>query len=253
MLYKTISIRTYGAALFVIVILLTLTVGSSTAVTAFSRIKKLPIYSVETKEKRIAVTFDAAWSADDTEELIEILNKYNAKCTVFAVGEWLEKNSEAAKAFFESGHELANHSNTHPAFSKLSREEIKNEIILCNEKIERITDEKCKLLRAPSGDYTNESLEVTEELSMKMIQWSVDSLDWKLLTSEEMYARVISKTENGSILLFHNGVKNTPEALEKILSKLQEDGYSFVTVSELIFWENYEIDNTGKQINKKNA
>lgn len=253
MLYKTISIRTYSAALFVIVILLTLTVGSSAAVTAFSRIKKLPIYSVETKEKRIAITFDAAWSADDTEELIEILNKYNAKCTVFAVGEWLEKNSEAAKAFFESGHELANHSNTHPAFSKLSREEIKNEIILCNEKIEKITDEKCKLLRAPSGDYTNESLEVTEELSMKMIQWSVDSLDWKLLTSEEMYARVISKTENGSILLFHNGVKNTPEALEKILSKLQEDGYSFVTVSELIFLENYEIDNTGKQINKKNA
>lgn len=76
---------------------------------------------------------------------------------------------------------------------------------------------------------------------------SVDSLDWKLLSVEEMYERVTNKVQNGSIILFHNGVENTPEALDKILIELEKDGYEFVTVSELIYWNNYEIDHTGKQ------
>ena len=77
---------------------------------------------------------------------------------------------------------------------------------------------------------------------------SVDSLDWKLLSVYKMYNRVVNTVQNGSIILFHNGVENTPEALDKILTKLQKDGYEFVTVSELIYWDNYEIDHTGRQI-----
>ena len=76
---------------------------------------------------------------------------------------------------------------------------------------------------------------------------SVDSLDWKKLSVDEMYSRVTKKVQNGSIVLFHNGAENTPEALDKILTKLKTDGYEFVTVSELIYWDNYEIDHTGKQ------
>ncbi len=79
---------------------------------------------------------------------------------------------------------------------------------------------------------------------------NVDSLDWKLLSVDEMYSRVTNKVQNGSIILFHNGIENTPEALDKILSKLEKDGYKFVTVSELIYWEDYEIDHRGKQIIK---
>ncbi len=80
---------------------------------------------------------------------------------------------------------------------------------------------------------------------------SDDSLDWKKLSVNEMYERVISKAQNGSILLFHNGVENTPKALDKILTKLEKDGYKSVTVSELIYWDNYEIDHTGRQIKTK--
>ena len=75
-----------------------------------------------------------------------------------------------------------------------------------------------------------------------------DSLDRKKLSVDEMYNRVIDKTQNGSIILFHNGVENTPEALVKILTKLEKDGYESVTVSELIYWDNYEIDHSGRQI-----
>ncbi len=209
---------------------------------------KLPIYCVETQEKKIAVTFDAAWSAEDTDEIIGILKKHSAKATFFAVGDWVEKNPDAVKKLYDAGHEIGNHSDTHPSFSNINREEIKTEILNCNKKIESVTGVAPKLVRAPSGDYDNKSIEITHSLNMKMIQWDVDSLDWKLLSVDEMYSRVISKTQKGSILLFHNGVENTPEALDKILTKLEKDGYEFVTVSELIYWDDYEIDHTGRQI-----
>ena len=233
-------------ALLTITIISTVTI-SHIGTTVSNSLRILPIYSVATDEKKIAITFDAAWSAEDTDKLIEILKKHKAKATIFAVGDWIDKNPEAVKKFHKNGHEMANHSNTHATFSKIGREEIKQEILDCNKKIEAITGVAPKLVRAPSGDYDNKSIEVAESLGIKMVQWDCDSLDWKLLSVEEMYSRVTNKVQNGSILLFHNGVENTPDALDKILTKLGKDGYEFVTVSELIFWDNYEIDHTGRQ------
>jgi polysaccharide deacetylase family sporulation protein PdaB len=210
-------------------------------------IRRLPIYCVETDEKKVSITFDAAWSAEDTDEILAILKEYNAKVTIFVLGTWVDSNPDAVKKFHKAGHEIANHSDTHKLFSKVSREEVIKEIEECNKKIEAVTGEKVKLLRAPSGDYDNKSIEIAESMNMKMIQWSVDSLDYKKLSVDEMYSRVVTKTENGSIILFHNGVENTPDALRKILEKLKNDGYEFVTVSELIYWDNYKIDYSGKQ------
>lgn len=247
--YKVIKI----SSALIVFIMISLTIISTVTIshistTVSNSIRKLPIYSVDTNDKKIAITFDAAWSAEDTDTLIEILKAHNAKATFFAVGDWVENNPEALKKLFDNGHEIGNHSDTHAAFSKISREEIEKEIVNCNNKIKAITGVAPKLVRAPSGDYDNKSIEVTENLQMKMIQWDCDSLDWKLLSVDEMYSRVTSKVQNGSILLFHNGVENTPEALDKILTKLESDGYEFVTVSELIYWDNYEIDHTGRQI-----
>lgn len=249
-MFKSINLNR-GLILFLCCTVLCFSISLSVVnrvISTTSQNRLLPIYSVETTEKKIAITFDAAWSAEDTDLLIDILHKHNAKATFFVVGDWVDKNPEAVKNLFDKGHEIGNHSDTHPSYSKLSREEIRQDMIACNNKIEAITKQKNKLCRAPSGDYDNKSIEVCESLGMKMIQWDVDSLDWKLLSVEEMYERVISKTTNGSILLFHNGVKNTPEALDKILTKLKTDGYEFVTVSELIYWNDYEIDHTGRQI-----
>ncbi len=246
--FKVIKISSF----FIIVTLLALTIVSTVTISHIglavsNSVRKLPIYSVDTKDKKIAITFDAAWSADDTDQLIEILKKHNAKATIFAVGDWVEKNPEAVKKFHKNEHEMANHSDTHAAFSKITREEIKQEIINCNKKIEEITGVAPKLVRAPSGDYDNKSIEVTESLHMKMIQWDCDSLDYQKLSVDEIYNRITSKVQKGSIILFHNGVENTPMALDKILTKLKNDGYEFVTVSELIYWDNYEIDHTGRQ------
>ena len=209
--------------------------------------RKLPIYSVQTDEKKIAITFDAAWTNQDTDELIKILKKHNAKATFFIVGDWAEKFPESVKAFYNAGHTIANHSDTHKAFSKCSREEIHEEIVNCNKKLETITGDKATLLRVPSGDYTDQSIEVANNLEMYTIQWNVDSLDYTGLSVDEIVQRVLSRTENGSIVLFHNGVENTAEALDTILTELSAQGYSFVSVNDLIYKDNYYLDHTGKQ------
>lgn len=213
--------------------------------------KKLPIYGVETNEKKIAITFDAAWTNQDTEEIIKILEKHNAKATFFIVGDWAEKFPESVKAFFDAGHTIANHSDTHKAFSKCSRNEIKEEIENCNKKLEAITGQKVTLVRAPSGDYTDQSIEVAKSLGMYTIQWDCDSLDYTKISVDEIVNRVVKGTKSGSIILFHNGVENTAPALDRILTELTKQGYTFVSVENLIYKENYSIDHTGRQYKNK--
>lgn len=214
---------------------------------ANAQTRKLPVYCVETAEKKIAVTLDAAWGAEDTETLLSILDAYNAKVTVFAVGDWVRRNPDAVKAFAAAGHTIGNHSDSHKAYSKLSPAEITADIEKCNAEIERCIGQRPKLLRAPSGDYTDAVITAAEECGMQTVQWSVDSLDWQGLTVAEMVKRVTAGAENGSILLFHNDVKNTPEALSSILEILSARGYQFVTVEDLLYWESFRIDSTGMQ------
>lgn len=149
-------------------------------VASSSATRQLPIYAVATDEKKIAITFDAAWTNQDTDELIKVLKKHNAKATFFIVGDWAKTFPESVKAFYDAGHTIANHSDTHKAFSKCSRKEIKEEIENCNEKLEGIIGEEVTLLRAPSGDYTNQSMDVAKSLGMYTIQWDCDILDTKV-------------------------------------------------------------------------
>lgn len=214
--------------------------------------KIIPIYCVDTQEKKIALTFDAAWGADDTDEIIDILGQYNAKATFFVVGDWARKYPDEVKALYSAGHEIGNHSDTHKAYSKLSAEEIAADIENCNEAVNNAIGVKPTLIRAPSGDYNNTSETACRNAAMTTIQWSVDSLDWQGLSSDEIISRVVNAADCGSIILFHNDVRNTPQALRGILNVLSQQGYSFVSVGELIYKENYRIDATGKQIAVQN-
>ncbi len=231
--------------IFAVTIIIGMLLNENISVAGTNR--KLPIYSVDTSEKKVAITFDAAWTNQDTSELIEILKKHNAKATFFIVGDWAEKFPESVKAFFDAGHTIANHSDTHKAFSKCSYNEIKEEIVNCNKKLETITGVPVTLVRAPSGDYTDQSLDVCKELGMTMIQWNCDSLDYTKISVDEIVNRVVAGTDNGSIILFHNGVDNTAEALDRILTDLENQGYTFVSVEDLIYKDDFYIDHTGKQ------
>ena len=118
----------------------------------------------------------------------------------------------------------------------------------CNNKIKKITGVSPILFRPPYGDYNNSLVEAVKSSNMYCIQWDVDSLDWKNPAPKDMIARVTSKVKPGSIVLFHNGAKNTPEALPKIIETLQSQGYQIVPVSQLIYKDGYKIDNAGMQI-----
>ena len=194
------------------------------------------------------------WGNDDTEQLINILKEYDAKATFFVVGAWVDKYPESVKQLSDAGHQIMNHSNTHPNMSSLSNTQKLDELNSCNKKIADITGKVPTLFRAPYGDYDNATIEATESLGMFTIQWDVDSLDWKdSATADSIAKRVINKVEPGSIVLFHNDADHTPEALPTILKTLKEQGYEFVFISDLIMTENYTIDHSGKQCAKKDG
>lgn len=248
---KTIFLTKKKLAIVFLVLALLVLFGaigiSRGAVATVAQTRLLPIYCVDSSQKCVALTFDAAWGNEDTQELIDTLGKYNAKATFFLVGSWVDKYPESVKALSDAGHSIQNHSNTHPNLPQLSTEGIEKEITLCNEKITKITKKTPTLIRPPYGDYSNSLIECVNSLGMYAIQWDVDSLDWKNLSADEIYNRVVNNVKNGSIVLFHNAALNTPEALGKILKKLSDDGYKFVTVENLIYKSGYSIDHTGKQ------
>ncbi|MCM8711630.1 polysaccharide deacetylase family sporulation protein PdaB [Clostridium sp. SYSU_GA19001] len=212
--------------------------------------KKVPIYSVETKDKKIALTFDLSWGNDNTSKILDILDEYKVKATFFLVGAWIDDNENLVKDIVKRGHELGNHTNKHPDMTKISKEKMLQDIMSCEAKIIAISGQSTKLFRCPSGAYNDLVIETVQNAGYYCIQWDVDSIDWKEHGADIEYNRVIKKTKPGSILLYHNTAKYTPETLPKVIKKLQEDGYSFVKVSDLIYKNNFYIDAAGKQISK---
>lgn len=218
------------------------TVGAGTDST-----RLLPIYSVDTDEKKVAISFDCAWGVEYTDKLLDLMEKHGVKCTFFAVQFWVEKYPEYAKKIVDAGHELGTHSRTHPYMSKLSKAEIIDELETSCAAIERITGQKVTLFRPPYGDYDNDLISACGEKGLYPIQWDVDSLDWKNLSATEIGMRVINGAKNGSIILCHNNGLHTAESLPLIFSTLQNRGYEFVPIGELIYKENYFLDHNGRQ------
>lgn len=214
--------------------------------------RQLPIYCVQRDQKMIAISFDAAWGNEDTQELIDILARYNVKATFFVVGEWVDKYPESVKALHDAGHEVMNHSDDHAHMTQLSKEEIIADVEACNDKIEAVTGVRPTLIRPPYGEYDDNVITAIRSIGMEPIQWDVDSLDWKDLSAQEITKRVTSKVQAGSIVLFHNAALHTPEALPTILETLLQEGYTFVPISQLIlpgtYNTDYTIDHTGRQM-----
>ncbi len=211
-------------------------------------IKKLPIYSVKTEEKKVAISFDCAWGVDYTDKLLEIMESENVKCTFFAVEFWTVKHPEYIKKISDAGHEIGTHSATHPHMSKLSAKAINKELMSSVKAITDITEKKVEVFRAPFGEYNDTVIEEAEKLGLYTIQWDVDSLDWKDLSAAEIEKRITERVKCGSIVLFHNQGLHTAEALPKIIKALKNDGYTFVRIGDLIYREGYSINSLGEQI-----
>ena len=218
---------------------------ASKVVAAISEQREIPVYCVETDEKVCALSFDAAWGNEQTQTLLDILDRYEVKSTFFLVKQWVDNYPDSVKEIASYGHDVGNHSATHPHMNSLSKEEQLGEIRSCNEAIEALTGKTPTLFRAPYGEYNNTLVKNTKAENMYCVQWNIDSLDWKNPSPDEMVSRIEQNLTEGSIILLHNGAENTPEALPKIIEMIQSKGYKIVPVSQIIPEGEYFTDQSG--------
>lgn len=221
-------------------------------VSNFSSQINLPIYCVDCEEQKVALSFDVAWENKNTQVILNILKKNNIKATFFMTGEWVNKYPEDVKAIAEAGHDLGNHSENHKQMSKLTMEQCSEEIMKLHKRVKELTGVEMNLFRAPFGDYNNTLVGTARECGYYTIQWDVDSEDWKDYGVDSIIDMTVDNQTlgNGSILLLHVGTKYTAEALEKIITSLEEKGYEIVPVSKLIYAGDYKVDQTGRQFTR---
>lgn len=216
-------------------------------ITASAGQRIIPIYSVEVPDKRLSISFDATWGAGYTDDLLDMLDRQGVKATFFLAGYWLEKYPDYVKKIASRGHEIGNHSYTHPHMNSLAEQEIRNELNRTSDLIESLTGARPKLFRPPFGEYSNKVIIGAKECGMETIQWDVDSLDWQNTTVDAIVNRVMGKAKPGSIILFHNNGTHTVKAAEIIITRLKSQGYTIQPISELILKGEFYVDHTGRQ------
>lgn len=212
--------------------------------------RQLPIYCVQTDKPQVALSFDAAWGNEDTAQIMDILAKHNVKVTFFMTGGWVESFPEDVKYIASQGHDLGNHSENHKNMSQLSDEEIRSELQKVHDKVKALTGQDMTLFRPPYGDYDDQVVTVSRDMGYYPVQWDVDSLDWKDYGVDAIIQTVTEHKHlgNGSIILMHNGAKYTAQALDTVITRLQEKGYDLVPISQLVCMDNYTVDFEGRQI-----
>lgn len=245
---KSKSIK-YVLVVLLVTILLAISINGAVSAEVFFgySTRKVPIYCVDTSTKQVAISFDAAWGADKTKQIVDICKEYNVKATFFLVGFWVDKYGDMVEYIDQNGFEIGTHSNTHPDMVKLGKDAIELELDKSIELITNITGKEVELFRAPFGSYNNTLLDVAESKGLKTIQWDVDSLDWKGLSAEAITTRILNGVKSGSIILCHNNSDHIVEALPMILDRLYKKGYTVGTVGDLVYKDNYTIDRAGLQ------
>lgn len=223
---------------------------ASRAISAASTDRKIPIYCVDTDKKECSISFDAAWGNEQTDTLLDILDENNVKTTFFLVGDWVKKYPDSVKKIAEKGHDVGNHSSTHAYMTQLPRSKKIGELNDCNREIKKLTGKCPTLFRPPYGDYDNDVVDAVNSLGMYCVQWSIDSLDWKDPSVDQIVQNCVRNLDNGSIILLHNGAKNTPEALPRVIEAIRAKGFKLVPISKLLPKGKYTTDIQGKMIVK---
>ena len=195
------------------------------------------VWEIQTTKKVVALTFDDGPHPEYTEQILNLMDQYGAKGTFFLVGEQAEKNPQIVLRMYEDGHEIANHTYTHP-FTK-SVPTIMKEVDKTNEILFSITGHSPKLFRPVEGYYTDELINEVVKKGYKMVMWSwhQDTEDWANPGVKKIVNKVLTGTRPGDVILFHDAGgdrSQTIKALEEILPELKRQGYQFVTISELL-------------------
>ena len=213
----------------------------------FAPKRELPIYCVERKDPVVAISFDASWGADKTIAILDILDKYHVKTTFFLVGGWVDKYPDMLQEISARGHEIGNHSDTHAHMNKLSEQQIRNELRIMSDKVEKLIGVRPTLFRPPYGEYNDRVITVARAEGYQAVQWSIDSLDWKDRGTQDIIKQCTHRVENGDIVLFHNDSNDIVNALPTVIEHYQALGFRIIPVSQILLDSKYTIDIQGKQ------
>lgn len=221
------------------------------SITASSTAQELltPVCSVEMDQKTAALTFDADLSSENTQTILNILEKYGVKATFFVTGKWVEAHPEEVKRIAAAGHDLGNHGQNHVDMSVLERSAIQQEIQQVHTAVQELTGIEMNLFRAPYGAYGEELLKTVELSGYLPIEWEIDTEDWKNYGVDAILRKVSQPPypQNGSIIRMHNGADYITQALEPLIASMQDEGYELIPVSQMVHWSGYYLDAEGRQ------
>ena len=191
--------------------------------------------SVHVDGPYIAMTFDDGPSAVLTPKLLDLLAAHHIKATFFVIGENVAEHPEIVARAAREGHEIGNHSWSHPNFAKMSQENVRSQLQRTDDAIKNAIGKRPTLLRPPYGSITErEKRWIHDEFGYEIILWDVDPLDWKRPGPAVVRSRILKETRPGSIVLSHDIHPGTIEAMPSTFDELEAKGFKFVTVSELL-------------------
>ncbi|MEZ2715177.1 hypothetical protein C2I17_02355 [Niallia circulans] len=199
-----------------------------------------PIYKGNPEKEMVSFIINVAWGNEFLPDILSTLKKHHVKASFFLEGRWVQKNPDLAKMIAEAGHELGNHSYTHPDMSKISSSKIHEEIVKTNDVIEATTGKQVTLLAPPSGYFNNEVVKIAAQQKLKTVIWSVDTIDWQKPSPDTLLKRVTGKIHNGALILMHP-TEVTTNSLEHLIIEIKNKGYKIDTVSDMLSEERESI------------
>ena len=245
---KSTLIRAAVFVLLVVAAIVYTQVALSDAKPVSNQSESMPVCSVATDEKMVAITVDTAFGDDDyTAEILGVLRNESARTTFFVMGLWAGEHEAALDAILTGGQEIASHSMNHTRYPDLTPAEIIEDADAAADLIFNKTGYDTRLIRMPYGAFDTDSMLALESDGYVPVKWSLDAKDWKGYDAEKIADGVLGEVQSGDIIMFQNNMPETPAALEAVILGLREAGYKIVTVSELLLDGDYYIDGNGTQ------
>lgn len=192
-----------------------------------------PIYRGHPDKPMVSFIINVAWGNEYLPDMLAALKKHQVKASFFLEGRWVKNNPDLAKMIASAGHEVGNHSYTHPDMSRITASQTREQLLKTNEVIEAATGNKSIWFAPPSGSYRDETVKIAAEFKMKTVMWTVDTIDWQKPSPEVLINRVISKIGNGYMVLMHP-TASTAKSLNRLITLIEEKGLKIGTVSDLM-------------------
>ncbi|MCU9612057.1 polysaccharide deacetylase family protein [Caldibacillus lycopersici] len=192
-----------------------------------------PIYRGHPEKPMVSLTINVAWGNEYLSAMLATLKEQHVYATFFIEGRWAKQNPDLVKMIYEGGHEIGNHSFSHPNMQKLNTAQVKKELADTNDILQATTGKIPTLFAPPSGSFRDEVVQIADNMNMETILWSVDTIDWQKPSSSVIINRVLKQVHNGAIILMHP-TESTANALEKLITDIKNKGYQLGTVSDLL-------------------